>query len=47
MRPVRTDTLEHTITKLLTKRTHLFNEAERIRDRLAGIPNDLGAIDRT
>lgn len=43
----RTDTFEHTITGLLKKRADLFNEAERIRDRLAEIKNDIGAIDRT
>lgn len=47
MRPARTDTFEHTIAGLLTKRADLFNEAERIRDRLAEIRNDIGAIDRT
>lgn len=47
LRPARTDTFEHTITGLLTKRADLFNEAERIRDRLAEIRNDIGAIDRT
>ncbi len=31
---------------MLTKRAELFNEAERIRDRLAEIRNDIGAIDR-
>lgn len=47
LRPARTDTYEHTITGLLAKRADLFNEAERIRDRLAEIRNDIGAIDRT
>ncbi len=47
MRPARTETFEHTITGLLGKRADLFNEAERIRDRLAEIKNDIGAIDRT
>jgi hypothetical protein len=47
MRPARTDTFEHTISGLLTKRADLFNEAERLRDRLAEIRNDIGAIDRT
>lgn len=47
MRTARTDTFEHTITGLLKKRADLFNEAERIRDRLAEIKNDIGAIDRT
>lgn len=44
MRPARTETFEHTITGLLTKRADLFNEAERIRDRLAEIRNDIGAF---
>lgn len=47
LRPARTDTFEHTITGLLTKRADLYNEAERIRDRLAEIKNDIGAVDRT
>lgn len=46
LRPARTDTYEHTITGLLAKRADLFNEAERIRDRLAEIKNDIGALDR-
>jgi hypothetical protein len=47
MKPARTSTYEHTITGLLGKRAELFGEAERIRDRLAEIKNDIGAIDRT
>lgn len=46
-RPARTDSFEHTISGLLTKRADLFNEAERLRDRLAEIRNDIGAVDRT
>jgi hypothetical protein len=46
MKPARTETFEHTITGLLAKRADLFNEAERIRDRLAEIKNDIGALDR-
>ncbi|MGO9944419.1 MAG: hypothetical protein ACLPIC_16875 [Rhodoblastus sp.] len=42
----RTDTFEHTVNGLLTMRADLFNEAQRIRDRLAEIKNDIGAIDR-
>jgi hypothetical protein len=42
----RTETFEHTISGLLTKRADLFNEAIRIRDRLAEIKNDIGALDR-
>lgn len=45
-RPARTETYEHTISGLLGKRADLFGEAERIRDRLAEIKNDIGAIDR-
>lgn len=32
IRKARTDTYEHTITGLLTKRMDLYHEAERIRD---------------
>lgn len=42
----RTETFEHTISGLLTKRAMLFHEAERIRDRLAEIKNDIHALDR-
>jgi hypothetical protein len=44
--PSRTQTYEHTVNGLLRKRYELFNEAERIRDRLAEIKNDVGALDR-
>ncbi|WP_349363445.1 MAG: hypothetical protein ABL307_14805 [Roseitalea porphyridii] len=47
MRPARTDTFDHTISGLLTKRADLWNEAQVIRDRLAEIRNDIDAIDRT
>lgn len=46
MKPARTDTYEHTISGLLAKRADLFNEAVRIRDRLAEIKNDVAALDR-
>jgi hypothetical protein len=46
VKPARTETFEHTISGLLAKRSELFNEAERIRDRLAEIKNDIGAVDR-
>jgi outer membrane translocation and assembly module TamA len=36
----------HTANGLLTKRADLYNEAERIRDRLAEIKNDISAVDR-
>jgi hypothetical protein len=46
MKPARTETFEHTVSGLLGKRADLFGEAERIRDRLAEIKNDISAIDR-
>lgn len=47
MRSARTDTFEHTISGLLSKRADLLGEAESIRDRLAAIKNDIDALDRT
>jgi hypothetical protein len=47
MKRARTETFEHTISGLLTKRADLFGEAERLRDRLAEIKNDISALDRT
>ena len=41
-----TETFELTVNGSLTKRADLFNEAIRIRDRLAEIKNDIGALDR-
>ena len=38
---------DHTVSGLIRKRAELFGEAERIRDRLAEIRNDIGALDRT
>lgn len=46
MKPARTETFEHTISGLLAKRADLFNEAVRIRERLAEIKNDVSALDR-
>lgn len=43
----RATDFSHTVNGLLQKRTDLYSEAERIRDRLAEIKNDIGAIDRT
>lgn len=43
----RTETFEHTINGLLTKRAELFVEAEALRDRQAAIKNDVAALDRT
>lgn len=47
LRPTRTDTYEHTINGLLTHRREMLTEAERLRDRLAEIRNDVLALDRT
>ena len=47
MNSADSNTQNHTIGGLLTKRSQLFSEAETIRDRLAEIKNDLGALDRT
>jgi len=46
MKMARTETFEHTITGLMTKRALLFQEAERARDRIAEIRNDVDALDR-
>lgn len=43
----RTDTFEHTISGLLSKRADLLGEAQALRDRIAEIKNDLDALDRT
>jgi|GEM_PF-870714 len=45
-KPSHTDAFEHTINGLLTKRAEMFNEAERLRDRMAEIKNDVAALDR-
>ena len=45
MRRARTNSFDHTITGLLTKRADLCHEAERLRDRLGQINNDIVAID--
>lgn len=47
VKPARTDTFEHTISGLLSKRRDMLTEAERLRDRIAEIKNDLSALDRT
>lgn len=46
LKPSKTETFEHTINGLLTKRADLWNEAERLRDRQGEIKNDMLAIDR-
>ncbi|WP_421855903.1 hypothetical protein [Oricola sp.] len=47
MPKARTDTFEHTISGLLSKRADLLSEAQILRDRVAKIKNDLDALDRT
>ena len=46
IKPPITETYEHTFSGLLAKRVDLFNEAERLRDRIAAIKNDISALDR-
>jgi hypothetical protein len=46
IRPARTETFEHTMSGLLTKRADLLGEAVTLRDRIAEIRNDVAAIDR-
>ena len=41
------DGFANTISGLLRKRTDLLTEAQRLRDRIAEIKNDLSALDRT
>ena len=45
-KPVRHSDYQHTVSGLLHKRVDLYHEAERLRDRLAEIKNDIGALDR-
>jgi len=46
MKYARTETFEHTISGLLTKRAELLCEAEELRERIAAIRNDIDAMDR-
>lgn len=43
----KSETYEHTINGMLTRRAELLGEAETLRDRIAAIKNDLDAVDRT
>jgi hypothetical protein len=47
MKRARTETFEHTISGLLTKRADLFQEGANIRARPAEIRSDIEAVDRT
>lgn len=44
IRRAGTDTFEHTIIGLLTKRADLFNKADTIRNRLAASRHDIDAV---
>ncbi len=46
MRRARTDSFEHTISGLLTKRADLFGEVKITRERLTRLTADIEAIDR-
>ena len=46
-RLAKTETFEHAINGVLRRRADLFSQAERIRDRVAKIRNDIRALDRT
>lgn len=45
-RPTRTDTFEHTIAGLLTKRQQLMDAALKLREDLAEVSNDIDSLDR-
>jgi hypothetical protein len=47
MKRHRSETFEHTISGLLTKRADMFKEASEARARLAELRNDIEALDRT
>ena len=47
IRPARTETYEHTVSGLLTKRAEVLREADVAAYRVAELRNDLAAIDRT
>ena len=47
IRPARTDTYEHTVSGLLSRRGEVLREADVAAYRVAELRNDLAAIDRT
>jgi len=47
MQKARTETVDHTISGLSSKRADILGEAQDLRTRIAEIKNDLDAIDRT
>ena len=47
MKPARTDTYEHNISGLLTKRSEMLEEAAILREKQAVLANDLDALERT
>lgn len=46
MKPARTETYEHTISLLLSKRQELSEEIHQLRERIAFLANNVEAIDR-
>jgi hypothetical protein len=47
MKPARTETFEHAIASLLTKRQDMLAEAAFLREKQAVLANDLDALERT
>lgn len=45
-RPSRTETYEHTIAGLLSRRAELMTETAELRERMAIVANDIEAVDR-
>ena len=46
IRPARTETYEHTVSGLLSKRAEIVREADVASYRVAELANDLAAVDR-
>lgn len=47
MKPARTETYQHAISALLTRRGEMLEELAVIRERQAALANDIDALDRT
>lgn len=45
-RPSRTESFDHTVSGLLTKRQQLMDKALHLREQLAEVSNDIDALDR-
>lgn len=46
MKPIRTETFEHTISGLLGKRAEIMSETASLREQMAYASNTVEAIDR-